>query len=78
MIQYWPYNEISTRNCYNCTVRGRWVNCRMGHSMRVSKHKYQLTYIGVIRDNRLLSPCTDCREFDGKWEDLNERRLEKP
>lgn len=74
MSQYWPENEISTRNCYNCLVGGHLVHCRKGRNMQSPKYGFQLTYRGVMRDNRLLSPCINCGNFDNTWEDENERK----
>ena len=71
VVEPWPFDEVSTRNCCHCLAprEGIYVSCRKGHPMttKSSRHKRQLTYNGVIRLSRLLKPCQDCADFDNDW-----------
>ena len=66
MEKDWDADEYSSRNCYNCLVRGDLVYCRKGHTLvSISPgHKELLTYKGVVRTNRLLKPCVDCNDWE--------------
>lgn len=69
MTADWPPDEVSTRNCFNCLASpvDIYVSCRKGNALLTSRGDSPLAYNGVVRTNKLLGACRDCKGFDNNW-----------
>lgn len=58
----WNVDEVSTRNCFKCKVKGQMVHC---------PHGINAFYKSVVKVPKLMNTCKDCNQF----EDFKETKI---
>jgi hypothetical protein len=54
-VNEWPIDEVSTRNCFKCKVKGQMVTCPEG---------INAFYKAIVKYPARMSKCFGCTKFE--------------